>query len=149
MTLPNLTQRALTAAGSPHTLAIQYFAFYILHVKMPALGRAALVAVAGAFSAYMYVYKTSTTTSPSNAPTSNGATATPGTFTRRIVAVGDLHGDLGNAHKVLEMSGVVDEDRNWTGNVDFFVQTGDIVDRCVATLFYGEWHANMCHSQRR
>jgi len=50
-------------------------------------------------------------------------------FVRRIVAVGDLHGDFGNTRKVLEMSGVIDNEGNWTGNVDFFVQTGDIIDR--------------------
>lgn len=50
-------------------------------------------------------------------------------FTRHIVAVGDLHGDYPNAQKVLQFSGVVDEYGNWTGNVDFFVQTGDIIDR--------------------
>jgi hypothetical protein len=50
-------------------------------------------------------------------------------FVRRIVAVGDLHGDFGNTRKVLEMSGVIDEEGEWTGYVDFFVQTGDIIDR--------------------
>jgi hypothetical protein len=50
-------------------------------------------------------------------------------FVRRIVAVGDLHGDLPNARRVLQFSGVVDEHGDWTGNVDFFVQTGDIIDR--------------------
>jgi hypothetical protein len=49
----------------------------------------------------------------------------------RIVAVGDLHGDIGNAQKVLEMAGVVDSDGQWSGQVDVFVQTGDIIDRCV------------------
>ena len=52
-----------------------------------------------------------------------------GAFVRRIVAVGDIHGDFGNARKVLEMSGVIDKEGSWTGNVDFFVQTGDIIDR--------------------
>lgn len=50
-------------------------------------------------------------------------------FVRRIVAVGDLHGDFGNTREVLEMSGVIDKEGSWTGNVDFFVQTGDIIDR--------------------
>ena len=50
-------------------------------------------------------------------------------FTRTIVAVGDLHGDLPNAREVLQMSGVVNEDGNWSGEVDYFVQTGDIIDR--------------------
>jgi hypothetical protein len=47
----------------------------------------------------------------------------------RIVAVGDLHGDIENAQKVLEMAGVVDSDGRWSGDVDVFVQTGDIIDR--------------------
>lgn len=50
-------------------------------------------------------------------------------FMRHIVAVGDLHGDLPNARRVLQFAGVADEFGNWTGNADFFVQTGDIIDR--------------------
>jgi hypothetical protein len=52
-------------------------------------------------------------------------------FSRHIVAVGDLHGDLPNARRVLDFSGVVDEFGDWSGDVDVFVQTGDIIDRCV------------------
>jgi hypothetical protein len=48
---------------------------------------------------------------------------------RRIVAVGDIHGGFDNAFKVLHMAGVVDDQGDWTGNVDLFVQTGDIIDR--------------------
>ena len=54
---------------------------------------------------------------------------TPSDFSRRIVAVGDLHGDFPNALKVLRMTGVVDANGDWTGHVDWFVQTGDIIDR--------------------
>ena len=54
-------------------------------------------------------------------------TATP--FARHIIAVGDLHGDIRNAQRVLQFSGVVDEYGNWSGHADFFVQTGDIIDR--------------------
>lgn len=50
-------------------------------------------------------------------------------FTRKIIAVGDIHGDIGNAERILQMAGVVDENNNWSGNVDVFVQTGDIIDR--------------------
>jgi len=53
----------------------------------------------------------------------------PETFTRHIVAVGDLHGDLPNAERVLRFSGVVDDFGDWSGHVDVFVQTGDIIDR--------------------
>ena len=55
-------------------------------------------------------------------------------FSRRIVAVGDLHGDLYNARRVLDFSGVTDEFGDWSGDVDFFVQTGDIIDRCATRL---------------
>jgi predicted MPP superfamily phosphohydrolase len=64
-----------------------------------------------------------------NAPDATSSKLGAGSFTRRIVAVGDLHGDLPNAHKVLRMADVVDDDWNWSGKVDYFVQTGDIVDR--------------------
>lgn len=50
-------------------------------------------------------------------------------FERRIVALGDLHGHLPNALTVLKMSGVINEEQKWTGDVDFLVQTGDIIDR--------------------
>ena len=65
-----------------------------------------------------------------NVKLNNGAVA-PGAFRRKIVAVGDLHGDLPNAYEVLKMTGVVTDEGHWSGEVDFFVQTGDIIDRCV------------------
>jgi len=55
-------------------------------------------------------------------------------FTRKIIAVGDLHGDLPNALKVLQMAHVVDAHGNWSGEIDFFVQTGDIIDRGDDTI---------------
>lgn len=60
-------------------------------------------------------------------------------FSRKIVAVGDLHGDMPNAQAVLQMAGVVDADGNWTGDVDFFVQTGDIIDRGDDTIKLYMW----------
>jgi hypothetical protein len=48
-------------------------------------------------------------------------------FVRKIVAIGDLHGDLPNAMKVLRMTKVIDERGDWSGDVDFLVQTGDII----------------------
>lgn len=55
-------------------------------------------------------------------------------FSRHIVAVGDLHGDMPNARKVLTFAGVINELGDWSGDVDFFVQTGDIIDRYVISL---------------
>lgn len=60
-------------------------------------------------------------------------------FTRHIVAVGDLHGDLPNARRVLRFSDVIDDFDNWSGNVDFFVQTGDIIDRGDDTIALFKW----------
>lgn len=50
-------------------------------------------------------------------------------YSKKIVAVGDLHGDMLNALKVLQMAHVVDASGDWSGEIDFFVQTGDIIDR--------------------
>ncbi|KAG6851114.1 hypothetical protein H0H93_000994 [Arthromyces matolae] len=60
-------------------------------------------------------------------------------FTRHIVAVGDLHGDLPNARMVLQFANVTDDLGNWSGNVDFFVQTGDIIDRGDDTIALFDW----------
>lgn len=68
-------------------------------------------------------------------PTSSSARP----FIRRIVAVGDIHGDMQNARRVLRFSGVVDENGDWTGNTDFFVQTGDIIDRGDDTIALFDW----------
>ncbi|CBZ50434.1 metallophosphoesterase, related [Neospora caninum Liverpool] len=47
----------------------------------------------------------------------------------RILAVGDLHGDIGNTMLLLYGAGVVDEDGNWIGGDSLLIQTGDVVDR--------------------
>jgi hypothetical protein len=52
------------------------------------------------------------------------ASATP-----RLVAIGDLHGDLGTALQVLQLAGVVDATGRWIGGDTVLVQTGDLTDR--------------------
>lgn len=47
----------------------------------------------------------------------------------RVVAVGDLHGDLDNALAVLRLAGVVDDAGHWAAGHATFVQTGDLTDR--------------------
>lgn len=47
----------------------------------------------------------------------------------RVVAVGDLHGDLGATREVLAMAGVLGEGDRWTGGETVLVQTGDVLDR--------------------
>lgn len=48
----------------------------------------------------------------------------------RVVAVGDIHGDLHALVKLLELSGLWSEaKRKWTGGTATFVQLGDTLDR--------------------
>ncbi|KAI9597010.1 Metallo-dependent phosphatase-like protein [Syncephalis fuscata] len=54
---------------------------------------------------------------------------------RRVVAVGDLHGDFANSLNVFKMANIIDEEGHWAGgNYTVFVQTGDIVDRGHDTI---------------
>ena len=47
----------------------------------------------------------------------------------RIVAVGDLHGDLGATRRALRLAGAIDEADHWVGGDLIVVQTGDQLDR--------------------
>jgi calcineurin-like phosphoesterase family protein len=47
----------------------------------------------------------------------------------RIVAVGDVHGDLPQFTGVLRSAGVIDRDNNWSGGKTHLVQDGDLLDR--------------------
>jgi hypothetical protein len=47
----------------------------------------------------------------------------------RIVAIGDLHGDLSSARRALRLAGAIDADDAWAGGPLVVVQTGDEIDR--------------------
>jgi hypothetical protein len=47
----------------------------------------------------------------------------------RLVAIGDLHGDLSATRSVLRLAGAIDENAQWIGGNLVVVQTGDILDR--------------------
>ncbi len=47
----------------------------------------------------------------------------------RVVALGDIHGDLQVVRRVLRMAGAIDENDSWVGEDLVVVQTGDQVDR--------------------
>lgn len=56
-------------------------------------------------------------------------------YQRRIVAVGDLHGDFAHATEVLRMAAIIDKRMDWIGGPHtILVQTGDIVDRGRDTI---------------
>ncbi len=48
---------------------------------------------------------------------------------KRIVALGDLHGDLGATRQALRLAGAIDESDHWVGGDLIVVQTGDQLDR--------------------
>jgi hypothetical protein len=48
---------------------------------------------------------------------------------RRIIGIGDLHGDLENTIRVLEMAKIINSKQEWIAGTDIMVQTGDVVDR--------------------
>lgn len=49
--------------------------------------------------------------------------------TERLVAIGDLHGDLEKTRQSLRLAGLVDESDKWIGGSTTVVQIGDILDR--------------------
>jgi hypothetical protein len=48
---------------------------------------------------------------------------------RRLVAIGDLHGDLGGMRAALRTAGAIDASDRWIGGDLVVVQTGDVLDR--------------------
>lgn len=69
------------------------------------------------------------------APVGNPPGCTLGAFTsrrpaaRRVVAIGDLHGDLSAARAALRAAGAIDARDRWTAGDTVIVQTGDVLDR--------------------
>jgi hypothetical protein len=120
-------QRARSVAALPSSASNSLQAFHCLS-SMASRLRAGLIFAAVLGALYYWFSVSSTSHHPS------GEHHTSNTFTRRIVAVGDLHGDFGNSFKVLRMANVIDDDGDWSGDVDYFVQTGDIVDRYVSPV---------------
>jgi len=47
----------------------------------------------------------------------------------RIVAIGDVHGDLHRMTSVLEVAGIIDSKIEWTGKDSILISTGDFTDR--------------------
>ena len=54
----------------------------------------------------------------------------------RIVAIGDLHGDLGKARRAFRLGGLIDEDDSWIGGTTTAVQVPSPVPVSKLTL----WH---------
>lgn len=48
---------------------------------------------------------------------------------QRLIAIGDMHGDLARARAALRLGGAIDADDRWVGGQLTLVQTGDQIDR--------------------
>lgn len=48
----------------------------------------------------------------------------------RIIAIGDIHGDIKYLQHLLKFSRVIDDDNNWIGGNTYVVQLGDQIDSC-------------------
>ena len=62
-----------------------------------------------------------------------GLVATAAAAAPRLVAVGDVHGDLAGFRGILKDAGLVDDQGAWTGGDAMLVQTGDLIDRGPST----------------
>lgn len=47
----------------------------------------------------------------------------------RLVAIGDLHGDMAKTRRAFSLAGLIDQQDRWTGGDTVVVQVGDILDR--------------------
>ncbi|KAJ0463484.1 putative protein-tyrosine-phosphatase [Helianthus annuus] len=47
----------------------------------------------------------------------------------RLIAVGDLHGDLSKTQQALRLAGLIDAGDRWSGGSATLVQVGDVLDR--------------------
>lgn len=68
-----------------------------------------------------------------------GPTTAPPADATRIVAIGDVHGDLASTREALALAGAVDADGNWAGGDLVVVQLGDQTDRGDDELEILEW----------
>jgi hypothetical protein len=65
----------------------------------------------------------------SNAPAPAAPSVTRHPGGPRVVAIGDLHGDLSATRAALRLAGVIGAEERWTGGSLVLVQTGDQLDR--------------------
>jgi len=68
-------------------------------------------------------------TNPTAAATPKLAALRPVRAPGRVVAIGDLHGDLTATRRAFRTSKVIDEADQWIGGNSVVVQTGDVLDR--------------------
>lgn len=66
---------------------------------------------------------------PAQEPVATDASECRSPAAARVVAIGDLHGDLKAAKRAFSLAGAIDEKGKWIGGSLVIVQTGDVLDR--------------------
>lgn len=62
---------------------------------------------------------------------------------RRIIVIGDIHGDLNELKECLDIAGCVNRNGQWIGGDTIIVQCGDQIDSCRST------ETMNCHMERQ
>ncbi|XP_031262677.1 shewanella-like protein phosphatase 2 [Pistacia vera] len=68
-------------------------------------------------------------TLPQNAPETPPPMAAHYPSPDRLIAIGDLHGDLEKSRQAFRLAGLIDGSDRWTGGSTTVVQVGDVLDR--------------------
>jgi hypothetical protein len=87
------------------------------------------------------------TLAAADAPIERGAFQLPAAA--RVVAIGDLHGDLDVTRAAFRLAGAIDEAGTWIGGALVVVQTGDQVDRGDADLRIIEFLTNISNQAKQ
>ena len=61
----------------------------------------------------------------------------------RLVAIGDIHGDIDALREVLTLIGAIDSEDDWAGGALVIVQTGDLLDRGDTERAILDWLARL------
>src|SRR5688500_4287870 len=67
------------------------------------------------------------------APASPAVAQGPARGSGRIVAIGDIHGEIDGFKRILHTAGLADASGRWTGGRAQLIQTGDYTDRGTGT----------------
>ncbi len=57
----------------------------------------------------------------------------PARGSERIVAIGDIHGEIDGFKRILQAAGLADANGRWTGGRTQLIQTGDYTERGTGT----------------
>jgi len=87
------------------------------------------MAAAAAVSAATTLSTTASSSARASVSVIAKAGNSPAVPTRRVVSIGDLHGDFEQTKLILERLGLMARDGSWAGGDTVLVQTGDVTDR--------------------